>query len=597
MTPTVRLTRRRLLPLALALLVALLAYISPVSNANADPHLSLVVSQAIVERHSLQLDAYREAHHDLFTRYHWQTKELNGHLYYNYPLAPSIVALPAVAAARLAGMDMLQTAHNHLLQNALSAAICALIFLLLFLLCRVYLDFWPALLISIVSTLGSTLYSTVATAYWNLGVAVLFILLALLLIARYDAGKASSVRPTLLGALLFCAYFTRPSAAIFIVVVFLYLFIKNRRALLRTAAVAFAGFVAFVLHSRLQYGLWLPVYYTAGQWFNPQGLLRPLYGVSFSPSRGLFTFSPFFLLTIGGGLLLGRRMQHALLYWLCLLWLALHLFSVALTPQWHGGFSFGPRLLTDAVPGLALMTAILWRSLAPRLAAPQRRLALVLYLLLGLLAIFVHTVQGTFNTRTALWNAYPNIDSHPQLLFDWRYPQFLTTLHNFHERRLNFYEEQVARGALQLAPYEWGQTLTPTVHDDRFMWAGWWPDDQGDWWVETPVSSLILPISGVDAQRQYTLEIAATAASPRRALISINGHLLGETTFEPILRRETFIFDGSRLAVHNSVRIVITLPELYETPPVEAFAHSFSYNPHEDGLKNAAIRLAPLPEN
>lgn len=586
--------RRASAPLFIALLLALLAYLSPVSNANADPHFSLIVSQSLLEHATLKLDGYRVQEPDLFEHYHWQMVQVDGHDYYNYPLTPSLLALPAVGVARIAGADMLDAGQNHFLQNILSATVCALVFLLLFLLIRSYLPYWASLLIASVSMLGSTLISTLATAYWNLGPAVAFVLLILILLARYDSGKAPHPQPYLLGLLLFAAYTTRPSAALLISVVFLYLLLTNRPALIRTAGVALLGFMLFVLFSRLQYGLWLPVYYTTSQWLNPQdGILRALYGVSFSPSRGLFVFSPVFLLALAAPVY-WSRLKHRTLYTLCALWLALHIFSVALTRQWHGGYSFGPRLLTDAVPALVLMTAILWHSLRVHLSPARRRLAIACYLIFALPGIFIHTIQGPFNVKAALWNAFPDIDAHPQLLFDWRYPQFLTTLNSFHERRLSFHRAQIAANERQLAPYEWNQTLQPNLQLKRDLWHGWWPNDRGEWWSETAISGVIFAVSGVDSAARYALEIEASSAMPHTVHIVVNGHTVGQFVPGPDTTRAKFVFDGSLIAMHNTARITFVMPELRETPFLTAYAQTFSTNPHQLGLKNAGIRLAPM---
>lgn len=580
---------------SLALLLLFIAAISPVSNAASDPHFSLIVSQSLLERGSLQLDPYRDSHPEHFESFFWQTVTIDGHTYYNYPLAPTVVALPAVAVARMAGLDMLNRGHNELLQNALSALTCALTLILVYVLVSYYVDHRIALLLTVLSTFGSPLVSTGATAYWNLNVAVIFILLALILLVRFER-RSCDIHPYLLGLFLFSAYYARPSAAIFILVVFIYLFVKNRPALLRTAVTSFVLLVLFILHSRLQYGLWLPIYYTTSQWFNPQGLFRPLYGVTFSPSRGLFIFSPFFLPAIVGAVWPGGRLQSRLLFWLCALWVTLQLLSVAMTRQWYGGFSYGPRLMTDAVPALVLMSAIFWRDVGPKLRVRAKQLVLLVIVVTGLIAIFINSYQGLFNTKTALWNAYPNIDEHPELLFDWRYPQFLTTLETFHERRLNFHLARIAAGEHELTPYQWGESYTPSLQTDRAIWHGWWPDTSNQWWSETPVTSVILALDGAEPGRLYALEIQAASPQQRHAMVALNGVELGVAHFDAAPQTFRYTFDGSLIGRHNIARITMEVPELLVMPPWTAITWSDSYEPHKLGLKDAVVRLVPLSE-
>lgn len=585
--------RRILLIATIALLLGLLALISPVRNTGSDSHFSLIVSQSLLERGTLALDSYRESHPELFDRFFWQTIVVDGHTYYNYPLAPTFVALPAVAAARAFHMDMLVVDDNHRLQELLSALSVSVVFCLVFALLATFVDIRASLALALVSTLGSTLMSTIATAYWNLDVAVIFLLLVLIIIARFECGRSENVHPYLLGLLLFTAYFTRPSAAIPIVMVFIYLFFRARRSLLPTAATSFLFFAMFVMHSQLTYGHWLPVYYRTSQWFNPVGILRPLYGVTFSPSRGLFIYSPFFLLVLFGGIWAGRRLKHRMLFALCALWLTLQVISVALTRQWHGGFSYGPRLLTDALPALVLMTAILWRTLNKTFAPRPRRLAFTAYLILGLAGILINSGQGIFNVKTALWNAYPNIDEYPELLFDWHYPQFLTTITRFHERRLSFLEAQIADGELELARYEWGTPLKPTLQTTDAIWHGWWPNSAGEWWSETAHTTVVLPPPTAKAAKTYALEIVGSAAQVRHMTIEINGQRVGVVQLGPQHSDAQLTFDGALMPLHNTVRISMTISELVSLPRWKAIMHLASYEPHQLGVQLNEIRLAP----
>ncbi len=86
----------------------------------------------------------------------------------------------------------------------------------------------------------------------------------------------------------------------------------------------------------------------AGHTIYPEAL----WGLTFSPFRGLFFASPFLLLAFPGFLLWKRRGGWE---WLvCLLGpVALYLF-VSTIAYWHGGISVGPRYLVEIIPLLAL---------------------------------------------------------------------------------------------------------------------------------------------------------------------------------------------------------------------------------------------------
>ena len=92
--------------------------------------------------------------------------------------------------------------------------------------------------------------------------------------------------------------------------------------------------------------------------------------------------------------------------------------------------------MTDALPGLFLLTLRAWPVTA-RTACT--RAAIGVLVLSAAFSIYVNAYRGTFVEATAAWNHRPDIDQHPGLVFDWRYPQFM---HNWrrHESRIAEYE-------------------------------------------------------------------------------------------------------------------------------------------------------------
>ena len=56
----------------------------------------------------------------------------------------------------------------------------------------------------------------------------------------------------------------------------------------------------------------------------------------------------------------------------------------------------------------------------------------------GLLATYINTYQGLLNPYGMYWNRNPNVDKHPEYLFDWRYPQFLHSQSRHAERLVEF---------------------------------------------------------------------------------------------------------------------------------------------------------------
>ncbi len=85
--------------------------------------------------------------------------------------------------------------------------------------------------------------------------------------------------------------------------------------------------------------------------------LTALYGLTFSPFRGLFYLSPFLLLAVPGFWLMGRDRKHRAEFWVCL-WSALSfLWFNSSSAMWWGGFSVGPAYLVPMVPYLTFPIA------------------------------------------------------------------------------------------------------------------------------------------------------------------------------------------------------------------------------------------------
>jgi hypothetical protein len=165
-----------------------------------------------------------------------------------------------------------------------------------------------------------------------------------------------------------------------------------------------------------------PLYYTTGPPFT-----SPLAGLArdfFSPSRGLFIFTPIFLFSLAGMVLAWRTKWCFPLAPYLMATLLLHSLLVAL---WWPGHCFGPRYLTDMTHLFVffLIPALLyWRKMQGR----PRAVAAALFLLLAGWSVFVHA-RGATSPAVIQWSATPvSVDDAPSRVWDWSDPQFLRGL-------------------------------------------------------------------------------------------------------------------------------------------------------------------------
>jgi hypothetical protein len=117
--------------------------------------------------------------------------------------------------------------------------------------------------------------------------------------------------------------------------------------------------------------------------------LEALWGLTFSPFRGLFVYSPFLLLALPGWLLLRRRQPRDA-------WLALGSFLALLVViagwhDWMGGAALGPRNLLVGLPFLLPCAVLGWRA-SPR--GSKRRDAAAAALLVSWLVVGLACVSA-----------------------------------------------------------------------------------------------------------------------------------------------------------------------------------------------------------
>lgn len=560
-----------------SLVIFLLTFFSLNKDTGSDPKLTLLVAQSVLENGTIRLDAYQgDSILNLpFSSYLANGSILaspEGHFYNYFPLGPSIFALPAVAIARLWGLDM-RLPGSEQVQYWLAALTSTAVFLLIYALARAYLDTLSSYLIAFVSVLGSSFVSTLGTAWWSHNPAVIFILLILLLLVGQAHDR--SANPYLLGLLLFLTYFARAGTAPFILVVLVYLFFQARGLFWRAAGTAAFLLALLLLWTHGEYGQWLPAYFSVARL---QVIRTPTWvgilGNLISPSRGLFIFSPYLLLAITGAIWFWRDLRRQPLVWLCLAWFILQLWLVARAASWWGGASFGPRLLTDALPALVLLTILVWQAAEKRLSRRGYRIMIAVYLGLGFLAALLHVGQGLYSRPAVLWNFYiqPRFSSTTGGLgdlFTWRYAQPLAT----NSMLCRIEQEKMAAylpGDQTLAPYFFGDALTiradraleydpfapqmaetgaavdnstppdtatwsyryhlPLVAKQGNLALFWgWSDPEPAWrWSRCATASLLLRLGEEPkAEADYMLLLKAGAFGPQTVSVELNGKPIG----------------------------------------------------------------------
>ena len=148
------------------------------------------------------------------------------------------------------------------------------------------------------------------------------------------------------------------------------LFALDRRltTLLYLVGGALPPLLALAVYDYVAFGTVLPVgYLHSALWQDVHqtgflSLTHPqpgaLWGITFSPHRGLFFLSPFLLFAVPGYVTLWRQRAHRGEFWVLLLAPLSFLLFNASSAMWQGGFAVGPRYLVPSLPFLALVAGV-----------------------------------------------------------------------------------------------------------------------------------------------------------------------------------------------------------------------------------------------
>ena len=417
----------------------LLVHVGSRNITSTDSVWSIHTAMSIIREGNTDLDEYQALiaetpNHD------YASEKINGQLYTPYPIGASLAAVPFVwvidrlstFASPVRFADYIQHARPEETELFLASLIVALTAVVIYGMARLFLDRRRALVLVLIFAFCTSAWSTASRALWQHGPSMLMLALALYLILLARKRPFLSQFVALPLAL---AYVMRPTNSLSVLVLTLYVFIYYRRYFVRYLlwALLIAGpFIAFNLSI---YHTILSDYYRSYQGFAVSGTFFEAFaGLFVSPSRGLLLYSPVFLFAIWGVWL---NLKHDRFYRLDLFLGAivlLHLAILAIWPLWWGGWSYGPRMLTDLLPYLMYwlipVVAVLFGSDHSNYKTPPLSASKVLWLRLTFIALagfsLVIHARGANITETFDWNRYPaNVDIYPERLWDWRDVQFL----------------------------------------------------------------------------------------------------------------------------------------------------------------------------
>ncbi len=490
----------------------------------------MVASQSLLEHGTFSLEHYKLPREAPFNRGYYisdglqyQLELVNGHILYHLPPGSSVLSVPFVGLMKAFGISPTNPDGTYNLpgeakiEYVLAAVLMAALAALFYYTARLVLPRYWSALVALGGALGTQVLSTASRAMWSdtWGIVLLGIVVWMLL-AR-EIGRRQ-LNPIVLASLLAWLYFIRPTYAVHILAVTVYVFIFYRKLFIKysvTGAIWFIAFVAFSLH---YHGRLLPSYYQANR-LNFGVFWTALAGNLVSPARGLLVYVPVLFFV---AYLLARYWKDVNPRRLVLLSLAvtvLHLVAISGFSHWWGGHSFGARFSTGLVPWFVLLAILGLRAMLTWRERERKSTSSIAWkgqLIAGsallLVSVFINA-RGAMSHHTWLWNTRPKqIDRYPERLWDWREPQFLAGL--------------VPRPLPHAYPLTWERIDFAKPEVENFIWYGWSGPDEQSTWTDGDRATVVFsldPVTDLTLQIKLGPFLVPGKHDEQRVFISANG--------------------------------------------------------------------------
>jgi len=389
-----------------------------------DSRWSVHTAVSLVREGNADLDEYRSV---LSQHQYYGVEKVGEHYYSMFPIGVPLLALPFVNLLDNIFGAMSMPAATEVfgaVERVVASFFVGLAAVIVYLTGRQRLDRNRALALVFVFAFCTSAWSTASRALWQHGPSILLLSLGLYLLLL---GRQRSWPVWLAGVPLALACFIRPTNVLPLGVLTVYVLRRHRRQsagyLLGCGAVT-AAFL--FLHVKL-YAHLLPAYYAPGRLELHAHFAEALLGNLVSPGRGLFVYSPVFLLSGAGAWMVYRSggfgpLERALAVIVIGHWLIVSAF-----PHWWAGHSYGPRFFADMIPFFVyflIPVAAHWSWPA----STRQRWATFVIVLATSVSFVVH-FRGAVHPAVHEWNRLPvDVDARPSRVWDWSDPPFLRGL-------------------------------------------------------------------------------------------------------------------------------------------------------------------------
>lgn len=394
-------------------MLALLMYLvfTPQNDAlkNSDVVPAQLLPIAIIEDGSLRLNRFQRSGEALPHYF----RKVDDNVYSAYSIVPGLLGIPVVLAAKIFSIDV---TREHQLLARITSALCAAltVYFLVHAVGSIVIQRQFVIFLGTLFAFGTCQWSVCATAPWEHTTASLFLAISL-----FELFNEKGRRHLVLGLALGMMVWSRPLTLLLALPILLAVWAEGSMRIIR-ALLGFALPLAFLeMYNVICLGSLLAsknagLLGIGGFTGNP---LSGLNGLLFSPSRGLFVFTPVLLLGVFG--MVRAFFERDLLRRGTFLALStgvlMYIGATSFWRIWWGGHSFGYRLLIEVVLPLICLSALALNKFKRNVS----RSLMPILLISGVWSIYVQVLGAfiypyKFNTKPI------SINESPQRLWDLR---------------------------------------------------------------------------------------------------------------------------------------------------------------------------------
>lgn len=319
---------------------------------------------------------------------------INGHFVSLFPIVTPVMVLPLyiipVTILNIPMTDVTLLFMGKFCAALISALACVFIFLT----CEKLASYKIALASALIFAFATSTWSVSSQALWAHCVVEFLLALALYLVVRNE-GRESLFNIMALGIISGLFVFNRPSDAILILPIVLYVlnFYRDKfRFFLASACISGSPFLIYNLFFfGNPLGGYMPVASRLG--FSVTTVINFI-GLIVAPNKGLLVFSPILILSLIGFFVIRDKREnrlYAVLRWFIPV-ILINLVIYALFDDWIGGSVYGPRYLTGILPVLAVGVCLALQYLFETDVLDNRKKMIVLAAVVFLVFVSV-TVQ------------------------------------------------------------------------------------------------------------------------------------------------------------------------------------------------------------